>query len=141
MFKKDGIKPVKRTLKDWCKLLVLLLDEIVIVALVIVVLKVFSIRIPLPVTVVLVLVFGILVFMLNKAVIPCFHWRPVSGWEGMVGARGRVVEPLTPVGTVIVGGERWSAKSIDDDIDVDEEVEIVGLDGLMLEVKRKEQLT
>ncbi|MFC2059130.1 NfeD family protein [Chloroflexota bacterium] len=138
MSRKESVNPVKRTLKDWGKLLVLLLDEIVIVALVIVVLRVFSIRIPLPVTIVLVLVFGVIVFMLNRAVIPCFRWKPLSGPEGMVGACGRVVEPLAPVGTVIVGGERWSAKSNDDDIDVDEEVEVVGLDGLMLEVKRKE---
>ncbi|MFC1926231.1 NfeD family protein [Chloroflexota bacterium] len=138
MSRKESVNPVKRALKDWGKLLVLLLDEIIIVALFIVVLKVFSIRIPWPVTVVLVLVFGVIVFMLNKAVLPCFRWKPVSGPEGMVGACGRVVEPLSPVGTVMVGGERWSANSIDDDIDIDVEVEVVGLDGLMLEVKRKE---
>ena len=45
----------------------------------------------------------------------------------MVGAQGRVVELLNPVGTI----------SVDDNIDVDENVEIVGVDGLTLRVKRR----
>ncbi|MFC1963505.1 NfeD family protein [Chloroflexota bacterium] len=126
---------------DWGKVLVLLLDEAVVVVLVIVVLKAFAIRIPLPVTIALALVFGILVFIIHRAIIPSLHWKPMSGSEGFMGARGKVVEPLTPVGTVMVKGELWRAKSIDDDMDVNEDVEIVGLNRLTLEVKRKEQLS
>ncbi|MFC1974148.1 NfeD family protein [Chloroflexota bacterium] len=137
----DSIKSIRGTLTDWGKVLVLLLDEAVVVVLVIVVLKVFAIRIPLPVTIALALVFGILVFIIHKAVIPSLHWKPISGLEVIVGARGKVVEPLTPVGTVMVKGELWRAKSIDDGIGVNEDVEIVGLNRLTLEVKRKEQLS
>jgi len=57
--------------------------------------------------------------------------------EGMIGEQGRVVKPLTPVGVITVKGEYWSAKSVDDSIEADENVEIVGLEGLTLMVKRK----
>ena len=45
----------------------------------------------------------------------------------MLGVQGRVTELLNPVGTI----------SVDDNIDVDENVEIVGVDGLTLRVKRR----
>jgi membrane-bound ClpP family serine protease len=54
----------------------------------------------------------------------------------MIGTQGRVVKPLTPVGTVMVNGEYWRAESVDDNIGVDENVEIVRLEGLVLKVKR-----
>jgi membrane-bound serine protease (ClpP class) len=56
----------------------------------------------------------------------------------MVGKQGRVVEPLTPFGTVIVRGEYWKAKSINDDnIEINRTVEIVDAEGLTLKVKRE----
>ena len=137
MHKEVNTKFTKRTIADWLKVLVLLLDEGVALLVVILVLRFFEIRIPLPITIVIALLLGTLVFITHKAVIPSFHWRPVSGSEGMIGAQGRVVKPLTPLGTIIVNGEYWRAKSVDDNIEVDENVEIAGLDGLTLEVKRK----
>ena len=128
----------KRTIADWLKVLVLLLDEGVALLLVILLLRFFEIRIPLPITIVIALLLGSLVFVTHKKVIPSFHWRSVSGSEGLIGAQGRAVKPLTPLGTIIVDGEYWRAKSVDGNIKVDENVEIVGLDGLTLKVKRKE---
>jgi membrane-bound ClpP family serine protease len=56
----------------------------------------------------------------------------------MTGAKGTVVVPLTPVGTIMIMGEYWKAKSLDGDIDVDENVEVVGLEGgLRLKVKHE----
>ena len=75
--------------------------------------------------------------MIHVAVIPSFHRRIVTGSEGMLGVQGRVVKPLKPVGTIVIKGEHWRAKSIEDSIEVNENVEIVGLDGLTLNVKRK----
>ncbi len=46
-----------------------------------------------------------------------------------------MVELLNPVGAIFAEGERWRAISIDDNIDIDENVEIVGVDGLTLRVK------
>jgi len=137
MCKKVDTQFIRRTIKDWSKVLVLLLDEAAVVALVILVLRFFSIHIPLPITIIMALLIGIFVFVIHIAVIPSFHRKQVAGREGMIGAQGRVVEPLTPFGTIIVKGEYWKAKSLDENIELDEDAEIIGLDGLTLKVKRK----
>ena len=48
--------------------------------------------------------------------------------------QGKVVKPLTPTGVIIVQGEHWNAKSGDENIEVGEGVEIVGIDRLTLRV-------
>jgi len=127
----------KRSIKDWFIILVVLLDEVVVVALVFLVLWLLGIEIPLPVTITVALLLGVLVFIMQKAVIPTLHKKRITGSEGMIGLTGTVIEPLTPEGIVRVEGESWKAKSVGDDIAVDEEVEILGLDGLTLKVSRK----
>jgi len=57
--------------------------------------------------------------------------------EGMVGLQGRVVKPLTPTGVVLIKGENWKATCLNGDIEVDENMEVVRLEGLMLMVKRQ----
>ena len=128
---------IKRKLTDWGKVLILLLDEAAVVLLVIGVLHFFNIAIPLYAAIVLVLILGASVFAIHVAVIPSFHRRIVTGSEGMLGMQGRVVKPLNPVGTIVIEGEHWRAESVEDSIEVDENVEIVGLDRLTLNVKRK----
>ena len=137
MHKIVNTNPIKRALGDWFKVLVLLLDEAGVAVLVILVLQFLEIRLPLPITIVIALLVGIFVFIIHLAVIPIFHRKPVTGREGMIGVLGRVVKPLTPMGVILVDGEHWKAKSVDDNIEVDENVEIVGLEGLTLEVKRE----
>ena len=133
-------KLIKSTLGDWLKVLILLLDEVVVVALIILALHFFRVRIPLSIAIPLALVAGIFVFILHIAVIPSFRKKQVTGREGMIGVQGKVVEQLRPTGVVTVQGEYWKAKSIDSDadnnIEIDEDVEIVGMDGLTLLVKR-----
>ncbi len=138
MRKKVDIKSLKRTITDWLKVLALLLDEAAALVLVILLLRFFKIHIPLPIAIVTGLLLGTFVFIIHKVVIPSFHRRIVTGSEGMIGKQGRVVEPLTPIGVITVNGERWKAKSIDNNIEVNENVEIIGLDGLTLKVKHKE---
>ncbi|HHN93557.1 MAG TPA: hypothetical protein ENK17_02205 [Anaerolineae bacterium] len=55
--------------------------------------------------------------------------------EEVIGQRGVVTAPLTPVGTVQVAGELWTAFA-DEPLAVGEEVEVVALDGLKVRVKR-----
>ena len=128
---------MKSTIKDWLKILVLLLDEAVVVALVLLVLWVLDIEIPLPIAIVAALLLGIIVFITHKAIIPTFHKKKVTGAEGLIGLEGEVIEPLTPKGLVSVKGEYWKAKSVGGKIAAGEEVEILGLDGLTLMVRRK----
>ncbi len=139
MGKKIDIRLTRRRAKDWLKVLVLLLDEVVIIFLVILALRFFEIKLPLPVIVIIALIAGILIFIVHKAVIPTFHKKQVTGREGMIGLQGSVVESLTPIGVVTVAGEYWKAKSADENIEVDEDVEVIGIDGLTLRVQRKER--
>ena len=131
---------MKRTIKDWLIVGVLLLDEAAALVLVLLVLWFFRIRISLPFVIVIALLLGTLVFITHKVILPSFHRKKVTGSEGLIGLGGEVIEPLTPVGVIRVEGEYWRAKSITVNIAAGEEVEILGLDRLMLTVKRKNRL-
>ena len=64
--------------------------------------------------------------------------KAVIGLPTMIGGRGKAVSPLAPEGQVIIKGELWGAKSIDEDIDTGDGVVVVGQDGLKLIVRRVE---
>jgi len=125
---------MKSTIKDWLVVGVLLLDDVVALVLVLLVLWVLGIKISLPFVIVIALLLGTFAFLTHKVIIPSFHKKKVTGSEGMIGLEGEVIEPLTPVGVIKVGGEYWKAKSVGEDIAAGEEVEILGLDGLTLRV-------
>lgn len=128
---------MNKTVAGWLKVLVLFLDEAAALLLLIVVFRFFGIRISLSIAIILALLVGALAFLIHIAVIPSFRKRPVTGTEGMIGAEGNVVEPLNPFGAITVKGEYWRALSVEDTIAIDEKVEIVGLEGLTVKVKRK----
>ena len=130
---------MKKTFKDWLIVLALLLDEVAVVGLVLIVLWFFQIRMPLWVAIFGALVLGAFVFIVHKVVIPIFHMKKVTGLEGMIGLEGEVIEPLTPAGVVRVAGEYWQAKSVAGDIPAGENVEVLGLNKLVLAVRRKDQ--
>jgi membrane-bound serine protease (ClpP class) len=59
-----------------------------------------------------------------------------TGKEALIGAKGIVTEALSPKGTVRVGGEFWQAYAKDcSELPVDQDVEVLALDGLFLVVK------
>jgi len=126
----------KRTFGDWLKVLVLLLDEVAVLVIIFLVLHFLGVQIPLSITIFIVLLIAAFVFIIHIKVIPSFRWKQVTGREGMIGLQGRVVQPLTPVGAIYVKGENWKAESIGDYIEVDENVEVVGIEGLTLRVVR-----
>ena len=130
---------MKRSIKDWLIVLVLLLDEVVAVVLVLLVLWALGIQISLPIIIVIALLLGAVIFITHKVIIPSFHKKKITGSEGMMGLTGEVIEPLMPVGVIRVGDEYWKAKSVDRDIAAGEEVEVLGLNGLTLTVKLKQQ--
>ena len=140
MWKKTDKKFARRTISDWGKVLVLLLDEAAVLVLVVLGLQFFEIRIPLQIMIPIAILLGVLVFIIHVAVIPSFHRKQVAGREGMIGAQGNVVAPLTPVGTITLMGEYWKARTIDGHVEVDENVEVVGLEGLTLKVKHNPQI-
>lgn len=129
----------KRTIKDWLKVLVLLLDEAVAIALVLAALWFFKISLPLWLAIVVALLLGTLAFVTHKLIIPSFHARQVTGREGMIGLVGEVIEPLTPSGVIRIEGEYWKARSVEGNVSAEQEVEILDLKQHVLEVKRKKQ--
>jgi membrane-bound ClpP family serine protease len=129
---------MKSKFKDWLKVLLLLLDEVAVVGLVLLLLRVFKVEIPLPIVIAVAVLLGAIVFVIHKAVIPTFHKKQVTGVEGLIGLEGEVIESLTPVGVVRACGEYWKAKSVSGNIAVGENVEILALNGLTLTVRPKE---
>jgi membrane-bound serine protease (ClpP class) len=59
------------------------------------------------------------------------------GVEGMIGAVGMARDRLAPEGTVLVHGEYWTAET-DEAIDAGTPVEVTGVEGLRLRVRRRE---
>ena len=129
----------KGTIKDWLIVLVLLLDDAAALALVFLVLWFIGVRVPLWFGIVIGLLLGAFIFIIHKVVVPSFHKKQVTGAEGMVGLEGEVVKPLSPVGVVRVSGEYWKAISIEGHVAAGESIEILRLNRLRLEVKRKGQ--
>ncbi|MFC1900680.1 NfeD family protein [Chloroflexota bacterium] len=131
---------MKTTIIDWLKVLILLLDEAAVLVIVFVVLYFVGVRIPLAVTIILGFIIAVLVLIVHIKVIPSFHWKKVTGREGMIGMQCRVIKPLTPVGTVFINGENWKAKSENEDIELNENVEVVAIEGLTLKVVRSTEV-
>jgi membrane-bound serine protease (ClpP class) len=61
--------------------------------------------------------------------------RPSSGREGLLGEKGLARDTIDPEGLVFVHGEYWKARS-DERIEPGERVEVVGMEGLVLKVRK-----
>jgi membrane-bound serine protease (ClpP class) len=57
------------------------------------------------------------------------------GIEGLIGEIGVVRDKLGPTGRIFVHGEYWKAQA-DNEIDVGENVEVLGVEGMVLKVRR-----
>ena len=134
MVKKDELS----TLKAWLLVLASLLDEAVFLVLIFLALRYFHVNITWPVILAAGLAVVVFFFIIHKAVIPSLRRRKTTGAEGMIGLTGEVTQALRPEGVIKINGEYWKAKSADGNIDIDEEVGVVGINGLTLEVKRKQ---
>lgn len=65
--------------------------------------------------------------------------RPMTGAEGMLGERGRVVHLEGRTATLLIHGELWSAESDSKALAVGDHALVVGIDGLRLRAKRAER--
>jgi membrane-bound serine protease (ClpP class) len=61
--------------------------------------------------------------------------KPTLGLEGLLGEIGEVRGKLNPTGKVFVHGEYWNAEG-EGEIDIGEKVEVVGVEGMRLRVRR-----
>jgi len=62
--------------------------------------------------------------------------KPVTGVEGLLGAAGVARNDLTPAGLVFVHGERWQAIAEEGEVKEGTPVQVVGIDGFRLKVRR-----
>jgi membrane-bound ClpP family serine protease len=124
-------------LKAWLIVLVSLIDDAVVLALVLLGLWYFNVEITW--TIILAVVLGMVgfIFVMHRAVVPAVRRRRVPGREGMIGTTGRVTQPLEPKGMAMIEGEYWRARSIEGKIESGEDIEVVGVNGLEVEVRRK----
>jgi membrane-bound serine protease (ClpP class) len=61
--------------------------------------------------------------------------RQTAGVDEMIGLIGRCETPIDPTGKVFVRGEYWNSVA-DEKVDVGTPVEVLGVEGLTLRVRR-----
>ncbi len=79
----------------------------------------------------------LVVTVLSIAVLRDRRRQVRTGVEGMIGERGVVRATINPRGKVFLHGEYWNAVA-ESPLDIGEEVEVVGVDGMTLQVKLPE---
>jgi len=124
--------------KAWLLLLSSFIDEVVMLALIILALWYFHVEITWLIILVIVMFIIIFAIIMHFAVVPALRRSIVTGVEGMIGATGKVIETLNPEGTVDIKGEYWKAVSADGKIETEKNVEVVDIHGLMLKVKESD---
>jgi membrane-bound ClpP family serine protease len=124
-------------LKAWLFILASLIDDALVLALVFLGLWYFHVRITWVIIMIIAMGMVVFVFIMHRTVVPAMRRRKVTGREGMLGMTGRVTQALDPKGMVDIKGEYWQARSVEGKIERGEVVEVVGIEGLKLEVRRK----
>jgi membrane-bound serine protease (ClpP class) len=123
--------------KAWLLVLASLLDDAALLVLLFLGLKFFHVKITWAIILAVIVVVVIFFIIMHKAVVPALRRRKITGAEGMMGLTGKVTQALRPQGEIKIKGEYWEAKSVDGNVSLGEDVEVVGINGLVLEVKRK----
>lgn len=128
---------MKRSARARFIIFVVLLDEMILVAIVLFVLWKLGVHLPLWTIITVAVALGVWFFVQYRIIVPILNRREMTGSQGMLGLKGKVMAPLAPKGYIKIGGELWEAFSTDTNIGIDEEVIIVGITGLKLIVRRE----
>ena len=113
-----------------------LLEEAALVVIVLLGLPRLGIQIPLSGLIVLMVAWGAFSIFIYRMGSRALRKKPIIGLPNMVGSKGKVVSPLDPDGLVRIKSELWEAHSADQRIKVDEEIMVVGQEGLKLIVRK-----
>ena len=116
-----------------------MLEEAVLVAVVLWLLPLFSINIPLWGLVILMAALAIYSYIMYRVGRLTFLIRPKLAAEAIVGNEGKVTKRLAPEGYVKVKGVLWKAICEEADLEVGDDVVVVGIEGLRLIVSPKER--
>jgi len=113
-----------------------LLEEAALVVIVLWGLPELGIHIPLPGLIALMAAWGAISVITYRIGSRALGKKAVAGLPAMVGTKGKVGSPLAPKGVVRIKGELWEATSSGTNVDVGEEVVVVGQEGLKLVVDK-----
>lgn len=113
-----------------------LLEETALVVIVLWGLPRLGIHMPLAGLIVLMVVWGVTSVIVYRIGSRALERKAIAGLPTMVGTKGKVVNRLAPKGLVRIKGELWEATSSGADIDIGEEVFVMGQDGLRLIVDK-----
>lgn len=128
-------------MRTWLKALVLFLDEALLAFLALVILSAMDVRLSPGLIATVVILLAASLLLIYWALRSVVRRRQITGREGMVGLKGKVVKPLNPTGVVKIEGELWNASAAGETtgtIGIEEEVVVVNVEGLKLIVRRKE---
>ena len=113
-----------------------LLEEAALVVIVLWGLPELGIHIPLAGLITLMVAWGAISVIVYRIGSRALGRKAVAGLPSMLGTKGKVVSPLAPKGVVRIKGELWEATSSGTNVDVGEEVVVVGQEGLKLIVDK-----
>ncbi|MBI2836215.1 MAG: hypothetical protein HYX85_00785 [Chloroflexi bacterium] len=113
-----------------------ILEEIVIIALVLIGLPALGVHVPLPVLYVLVTGWAAVSIVIYRLGTWALERKAAPGLPSLNGCDGLAVTALAPEGTVRVNGETWSARSVGGMVKGGEAIEVVGREDMKLLVRR-----
>ena len=99
-----------------------LLEEVALVAVVLIGLPELDISVPLPILIIVMVVWAVVAVIIYRMGSRALRRKPMLGLLTLVGGKGKVVSLLDPEGVIRINGELWGARSAAQKIDVGEEV-------------------
>jgi membrane-bound serine protease (ClpP class) len=114
-----------------------MIEEAILVAAVLWLLPQFDIKLPLWVLGILMAALAIYSYIMYRVGRSTFLIRPKVAAETVIGNGGKVTKRLAPEGYVKVQGVLWKAICFEAELEVDDEIVVVGIDGLRLIVSPK----
>jgi len=116
-----------------------MLEEAVLVIIVLWLLPYFNIHIPLWGLIILMVALAVYSHVMYRVGRSTFLIRPKVAAEAIIGSEGKVTKQLAPGGYVKVQGVLWKATCSESELEVGDEIVVVGIEGLRLIVRLKEK--
>jgi membrane protein implicated in regulation of membrane protease activity len=114
-----------------------MLEEAILVAAALWLLPQVNVNIPLWLLAVLMIALAIYSYVMYRVGRSTFLIRPKVAAETVIGNGGKVTKRLAPEGYVKVQGVLWKAMCVESELEVDDEIVVVGIEGLRLIVSPK----
>jgi membrane protein implicated in regulation of membrane protease activity len=116
-----------------------MLEEAILVAVVMWLLPILNVNIPLWVLGILMVALAVYSCVMYRVGAPTFLMKPKVAAETIIGNDGKVTRRLAPEGYVKVQGVLWKATCLESELEVGDDVVVVGINGLRLIVCPKER--